>query len=104
MKALTLAFALFIAILTAAADAFAWDGPTLWYESAVGGQGAPAGPGGGGIIGTGGATDHNITCAHCHIKGEAKYVDDRRERHVQPAARRDVQARSEVSGHRRLDR
>ena len=73
MKALTLAFAMFITILTAAADASAWDGPTLWYESAVGGQGGPAGPGGGGIIGTGGATDHNITCAHCHIKGEAKY-------------------------------
>jgi hypothetical protein len=46
---------------SAAGTARAWDGHTLWYDSASG-----ANPGGGGIIGTGGVTDYNITCAHCH--------------------------------------
>jgi hypothetical protein len=49
------------------AKSHAWDGPDLWYSSAAGKQ-----PGGAAIIGTGGATDHNITCANCHTKGENK--------------------------------
>jgi hypothetical protein len=46
--------------------AWAWDGPGLWYDAAEGAQ-----PGGGGILGTGSARDHGITCAHCHTKGAA---------------------------------
>ena len=47
--------------------ALAWDGAQLWFDPATG-----ANPGGGGIIGTGGARDFNITCAHCHIGTESK--------------------------------
>jgi len=45
------------------ATARAWDGPEYWYANAAG---QPAGAGG--IIGTGSARDHAITCAHCHTK------------------------------------
>ncbi len=44
-----------------AGAAAAWDGADLWYKQAEG-----ALPGGGGILGTGSASDHGITCAHCH--------------------------------------
>ena len=52
----------FAAILLASAPAFAWDGPQSWYAAADADN-----PGGGGIIGTGGAHDHGIKCSHCHI-------------------------------------
>src|SRR5215831_7050369 len=65
--------AAFAVILTASGLARAWDGPGMWYQSATGGPGGAPGPGGGGILGTGGAGDHNITCAHCHIKGADGY-------------------------------
>lgn len=55
------------AISGATADAFAWDGPALWYQDSAGKS-----PGGGGIIGTGGATDHNITCANCHVEAKSQ--------------------------------
>jgi hypothetical protein len=54
----------FVTTMTTSLVALAWDGPTLWYEP------ANAGPGGGGLITTGGALDHNVTCAHCHDKGD----------------------------------
>lgn len=53
--------------LLAPSPARAWDGPDLWYAPAAGKS-----PGGNGIIGTGGALDHNVTCAHCHMKAESK--------------------------------
>ena len=58
----TSAFLAFLATLTAASVAHAWDGPTLWYDPA---DGMP--PGGGGIFGTGAARDHGITCQDCHV-------------------------------------
>src|SRR4051812_44929401 len=51
----------------APATSRAWDGPDLWYSPAAGAQ-----PGGSAIIGTGGALDHNVTCANCHLKAESK--------------------------------
>jgi hypothetical protein len=50
------------AVVAVPATAYAWDGPTLWYDPADG-----ASPGGGGILGTGGAHDHGITCGDCHV-------------------------------------
>ncbi len=73
MKTILVTLGLLLAITTTSRLARAWDGPTMWYESATGGPGGADGPGGGGIIGTGGASDHNITCANCHIKGDANY-------------------------------
>jgi len=65
--------ALFFA-LSFARQASAWDGVSYWYEAASGSgsPGAQPGPGAGGILGTGGAQDYNITCANCHIKGAGK--------------------------------
>lgn len=40
-----------------------------WHDSATGSQSNGGRAGAGGIYGMGGATDHFITCAHCHIKG-----------------------------------
>jgi hypothetical protein len=62
-----------IGCLALPARALAWDANAYWYEPANGGQ-PPAGsqsavlPGAGGILATGGASDHNITCADCHLK------------------------------------
>ena len=53
---------LIIAILVCTASpALAWDGPGMWYRAAD-----DANPGGGGILGTGGAHDHGIKCTDCH--------------------------------------
>ena len=52
--------------LLAPTVAQAWDGPDLWFAPAAGKS-----PGGNGVIGTGGALDHNITCASCHMKAES---------------------------------
>jgi hypothetical protein len=49
-------------ILFAAAPAFAWDGPGMWYRAAD-----DANPGGGGILGTGGGHDYGIKCTDCHV-------------------------------------
>jgi hypothetical protein len=57
MRALVIA-----SILLAASPALAWDGPGMWYAAADG-----ANPGGGGIMGTGGAHDHGIRCTDCHV-------------------------------------
>src|SRR5688572_6957029 len=59
-----------VASLAVAQAARAWDGPTLWYEQAHG-----AVPGGGGIFGTGGARDHNITCEACHVERPTGVID-----------------------------
>jgi len=60
---------LLLLALTFSTSALAWDGPDMWYSKAA--DGPPNGmPGGGGILGTGGAGDYNITCANCHIKGK----------------------------------
>jgi hypothetical protein len=54
-------------------QALAWDANAYWYEPANGAP-PPQGsqyavlPGGGGVLATGGASDHNITCADCHVK------------------------------------
>src|SRR5258708_2935574 len=64
---------LVVALTLVASRARAWDGPEYWFESADG----PA-PGAGGIVATGGASDHNITCANCHIKGTAAQQIDLR--------------------------
>jgi hypothetical protein len=58
--------------LLGSASARAWDGDMLWNNPANGGNGAVGStnalmPGGGGIYGTGGARDYNITCASCHV-------------------------------------
>lgn len=52
------------------ASALAWDANQYWWDPAQGAPGQPYAvlPGAGGIIATGGATDHNITCADCHVK------------------------------------
>ncbi len=62
--------------------ALAWDGPASWYDPANGGNAPPGDmnaimPGGGGILGTGGARDYNITCANCHLndKGQQGQID-----------------------------
>lgn len=57
-----LAIAAFTATVLAASPAYAWDGAELWYARADGAM-----PGGGGILGTGGAHDHGITCGDCHV-------------------------------------
>lgn len=55
--------------MTFASIASAWDGPEMWYAPATG----PAGNiGGGGLLGTGGAQDFNVTCANCHVKAPGK--------------------------------
>ena len=51
-----------VAITCAAAPAFAWDGPDMWYRAAD-----DPNPGGGGILGTGGAHDSGIKCTDCHV-------------------------------------
>jgi hypothetical protein len=56
--------------LATARTALAWDGAMLWYAPADG-----ATPGGGGILGTGGAHDHGITCADCHVDRDPRVVD-----------------------------
>jgi hypothetical protein len=50
-------------VMLAAAPAFAWDGPGMWYRAAD-----DASPGGGGILGTGGGHDHGIKCTDCHVQ------------------------------------
>jgi hypothetical protein len=66
-------FVLLVGCIGVATPALAWDANAYWYEPANGGP-PPQGsqyavlPGGGGILATGGATDHNITCADCHVK------------------------------------
>jgi hypothetical protein len=70
---------LLVAALVVPARALAWDSNTYWFDPANGAP-PPAGsqyavlPGGGGILATGGASDHNITCADCHIKA-AEQID-----------------------------
>jgi hypothetical protein len=54
-----------IVLIATRGVARAWDAPQYWYESDT--------IGGGGILATGGAGDHNITCANCHIKGAQNY-------------------------------
>ena len=49
-------------IVCIASPAFAWDGPGMWYRAAD-----DAGPGGGGILGTGGTHDRGIKCTDCHV-------------------------------------
>ena len=48
-----------------ASPALAWREPQRWHESASGAE-----PGGGGIIGTGGPGDSNVTCAACHTAAQ----------------------------------
>jgi hypothetical protein len=64
--------AAFVIVLMTTKAASAWDGPDLWFQSAIGGPGGAKGPGGDGLIATGGPLDHNVTCAHCHSKGDGK--------------------------------
>ncbi len=64
---ITTAAAAALLSLLAPTPAHAWDGPELWFASAAGKN-----PGGAGIVGTGGALDHNVTCANCHMKAESK--------------------------------
>src|SRR5690242_11475406 len=59
----TIAGLAFLVATAVAAPAFAWDGPELGYGPADG-----ASPGGGGILGTGGAHDHGVTCGDCHVE------------------------------------
>lgn len=49
--------------------AFAWDGPGMWYRPADADD-----PGGGGILGTGGAHDHGIKCTDCHVERSTEAV------------------------------
>ncbi len=55
--------ALVAALMWTATPAFAWDGPDAWYRGAEADN-----PGSGGIMGTGGAHDHGITCRECHTE------------------------------------
>jgi hypothetical protein len=65
MKPIFVLLLAFMAAMTSSVAALAWDAPSLWYDTASG-----AVPAGGGLIATGGVTDHNVTCAHCHVKGD----------------------------------
>ena len=65
-----LALACFVFAFVFARAAAAWDGADMWYDPADGSPQTSQNPGGGGILGTGGATDHGITCATCHMKGK----------------------------------
>jgi hypothetical protein len=58
------------ATIAVPAAALAWDANAYWWDPAEGAPGQPYDvlPGAGGIIATGGASDHNITCADCHVK------------------------------------
>jgi hypothetical protein len=64
------------ALLLAPSVGRAWDSDDAWYNPATGS--GPVGamgsilPGAGGLIATGGTSDHNITCAACHIKAEGR--------------------------------
>ena len=64
------ALACFVFAFAFARAASAWDGPSMWYDPATGSPQTNQNPGGGGILGTGGVTDHGITCANCHMKGK----------------------------------
>lgn len=57
-------------VLLCPATAMAWDGPDLWYAPVDGDM-----PGGGGILGTGGAHDHGIKCLDCHQEREETTLD-----------------------------
>jgi len=59
-----------IATCLGAAPAAAWDGPGMWYRSADADD-----PGGGGVLGTGGAHDHGITCGDCHVEPAPEVID-----------------------------
>ena len=50
-------------LLLSTSSAVAWDGPSLWYAPATADS-----PGGGGILGTGGAHDYGVKCSHCHVE------------------------------------
>jgi hypothetical protein len=65
----TLGLVAFLAV-SLPGPAAAWDGPGLWYADAD-----DATPGGGGILGTGGAHDHGITCADCHVDRDPAVID-----------------------------
>jgi hypothetical protein len=69
-----LALISFLFVVLFGASALAWDGPDMWYMPAAGSPiSNPKGPGGGGILGTGGARDYGITCANCHTQGKSPY-------------------------------
>jgi hypothetical protein len=65
-----IALASLLLLVVSAKTASAWDGPNMWYDPANGSPQTNQNPGGGGILGTGGLTDHGITCANCHLKGK----------------------------------
>jgi hypothetical protein len=65
MSRLPFSAAAALAVLLSPAAARAWDGPNYLYADAAGQQ-----PGAGGLIGTGGAKDRGITCAHCHTQSQ----------------------------------
>lgn len=59
MRALLVTLVLVVSVT----PALAWDGPDLWYGAATADS-----PGGGGILGTGGAHDYGVKCSHCHVE------------------------------------
>ncbi len=62
MRTTIITFAVLAAL---AGRAHAWDGPNYWWDAPE-----SMNPGSGGIFGTGGAHDHGITCAHCHVDND----------------------------------
>lgn len=58
-----------VILLALVRTAGAWDGPGMWYRPADADD-----PGGGGILGTGGAHDHGIKCTDCHVERSAEPV------------------------------
>src|SRR5438105_10620460 len=52
-----------LVLVATCAPAYAWDGPGMWYRAANDDN-----PGGGGILGTGGAHDHGMKCTDCHVE------------------------------------
>lgn len=65
-KAIISIVALGIVVPAAVASAFPFG--KSWHDRSDGTQANGGRAGAGGIYGTGGAKDHGITCAHCHIK------------------------------------
>src|SRR3954464_12397443 len=62
---------LVVASLVIPPGALAFPFLNSWHDPSDGSPGNPKGrAGAGGIYGTGGVTDHGITCAHCHISGK----------------------------------
>ncbi len=72
MKRTTMAIIALASVLLPAAAALAFPFGKSWHDKADGTQANGGRAGAGGIYGMGSATDHGITCAHCHIGAQGQ--------------------------------